>query len=210
MLQYPNTKIEQVVVHGNNYILAHEIASQRNDTFQGAVMDEQFVMILAMNNEEDSQAHLESYMDGFDNNYAENTIFFIPHQHVVAAKEKIQKILNEWKDNGDHFLDFYEGVYYIAYKYTPSGMWVFMNENNGQDTFYESFQVFNDVFDVVGVADTDIECNNTTAYVTVSPSESSGPDFFNALVREQDPIVALMLSEGIVFEDVEDYNEEDD
>jgi hypothetical protein len=210
MITATNAKIEYVTVHGNKYILAHEMQTKKNATFQGAVMDEQFFIFRERDNEEDTQLDYDFYVDGFDNTYAENTIFFVPNKYLKAAQNKIKQILNEWKSEGKHFLDFDEGVYYIAYKYTKSGMWVFMNENNGQDTFFESYKVFDDIATVVGVADTDIVCNNTTLYVTGTPEESSGSDFYNSLLREKDPIVALMMAEGFTFEDVEEPEEEDD
>lgn len=205
-----NAQVEYVTVHGNKYILVHEIESKKNETFQEAVMDEQFFIFRERDNEEDTQLDYDFYSNGFDNTYAENTIFFVPTHYIQAAKNKIQKVLNEWKNNGEHLLDFDEGVYYIAYKYTKSGMWVFMNENNGQDTFYESFQVFDDIATVVGVADSKIVCDNQTLYVTGTPSECSGVDFYNSLLREKDPIVALMVSEGVTFENVEEPEDEED
>lgn len=42
--------------------------------------------------------------------------------------------------------------------------------------------------------------------MTGTPCESSGPDFYNSMLRAKNPIVELMKSEGVVFEDVEDLS----
>jgi hypothetical protein len=205
-----DTQIEYVAVHGGMYLLAHEIKSKKNGTFQGAVMDEQFIIFPVRDNEADTQEDYDFYIDGFDDTYGDTTIYFVPTKDIQVAKDKVQGILSKWKNHGEHILDFDEGVIYIAYKNTASGMWVFISDHTGNDTFYGvSFNIFDDIANVVSVADTDIVCDNMTFYVTGTPSESSGPDFYNSLLRENDPIVALMVAEGIVFEDVDEPEEED-
>ena len=205
-----DTQIEYVAIDGNYYVLAHEIKSKKNDTFQGAVMDEQFIIFPRKDNVEDEY---NSYSDGFGDTYGETTIFFVPNKDVQAAKDQFQKILNEWKNQGKHITDFNceDGVIYIAYKYTASGMWVFISDHTGNDTFYGvSFDIFDDIANVVSVVDSDIVCDNMTFYVTGTPPESSGPDFYNSLLREKDPIVALMVAEGVIFEDVEEPEEDEE
>lgn len=205
-----DTQIEYVAVHNGMYVLAHEVKTKKHETFQGAVMDEQFVIFQQRPNI-NVEDELDSYINGFDDTYGDTTIYFVPNKDIQSAKQQVQNILNKWKNHGEHIHDFDEGVIYIAYKYTASGMWVFISDHTGNDTFYGvSFEIFDDIANVVSVADSNIVCNNTTFYVTGTPSESSGPDFYNSLLREKDPIVALMVAEGVIFEDVEEPEDDED
>jgi VCBS repeat-containing protein len=209
MITAPNANIEYVAIEGDMYVLAHEAKTKRNETFQGAVMDEQFVIFPKMDNDEDIQADYDSYIDGIDDTYGETTIYFIPNQHIQVAKNKVQRILNEWKNQAKHIASFDEGVIYIAYKYTASGMWVFISDHTGNDTFDSaSGEIFDDSLNINSVYG--VTCNNTTCYITGTSEESSGPDFYNSMLRDKNPIVALMVAEGVVFEDVEEPDDDED
>lgn len=113
MHNQPNAKTETVNLSDGRYILVHEIKQKKNETFQGAVMDEQFIIFPKRENEEDVQLDYDGYIDGFSDNYGDTTIYFVPNKDVVAAKSKVEKILEEWKTQGEHILEFDIGVIYI-------------------------------------------------------------------------------------------------
>lgn len=193
------TNIEYVDLD-SNYALVHDTMTRKHQCFQNAQMDEQFI-IVALG---DADTLEEYALEGTDDLYGENSIFFVPNNQIDAAKDRMQEFLNQWKSDGEGIRSFDEGVIYIAYKYTPSGMWIFTSDNTYENAFYEeSFNIFDDGFQLKGTENE--VCDTNTFWVTGTPAESGGVDFYNSLLREGDPITSLMQSEGIVFEGVQVY-----
>lgn len=204
------------VVNDGNYALLHEVKQRRSESFQNMMIDEQYV-IVGMLESSDIASYLGDWdpLLGLDNMYTESLIYFAPNDQASTVRERIEQILSSWSSGTNIFGDLSDTVSYIAFRKTPSGLWIFVSDDcmgGGEPIVTVLSEVCDDLNPVVisnYESDAYQPCSPTTLYFTSTPEESGGPDFINSIARQNNPILQLMISEGLIDSEVDLAPEEE-